>query len=678
MVGSQGTLGFVAEMTLRTVPDPPLRATDLVYFARLTDAGAAVAPLAAAGAAALEIMDAASLRSLDAPPPPFAIGDDTAALLVEFREADGGDLDAAVQRAARALHAFELLRAPEFTTDAPRRERLWKLRKGLFATVGGARPPGTAVIIEDVVVPRERLAEGIADLQRLFVRHGYPGASIVGHARDGNLHFLLAEDFARKATVERYERFMDELADVIVGKYDGALKAEHGSGRNMAPFVRASGASRPMRVMVAIKMLLDPAGTLNPGVILNDDPKVHLKNLKPFPLVADSVDRCIECGFCEPRCPSRYLTLSPRQRIVALREEQRLLAQGAAGAEPLAELRRDFDYEAIATCAGDSMCQLSCPVRIDTGAVMKAVHGRERSAAVRAIGGAAASHMGATLAAARTGLAAGRALKTTAAGAAAVAALSGVPRGIALPRAAAPLPAPVAPRNRRRAVYLPTCLTRTIGALPGETVPPLAESMRVVLDWAGYDVVYPDGVSGLCCGMPFASKALPAAAAGARARTLSALHAASRGGEDPVVTDASPCAATLGTPILDFTAFWARHVLPGRAQTPKARGETIVHPTCSLVKQGGLSDLLAVVAEHSESVFTPAGAECCGFAGDKGFFVPELTAAATRAEAEEVRGRLSATSRLVSTCRTCEIGMSRAVGRPYVSVIDLIREAIGA
>lgn len=678
MVGSQGTLGFVASMTLCTVPDPPQRSTTLLYFERLTDAGAAVDPLANAGAAAVEIMDAACLRSLDAPPPPFPIDDDTAGLLVEFRSDEDGDLAEAVRRAEGALAPFDLLSLPGFSTDSARRDHLWKLRKGLFATVGGARPRGTTLVTEDVLVPRERLAGGIADLQGLFTRHGYAGASIVGHAKDGNLHFLLAEDFSKARTVERYERFMDELADIIVGKYDGALKAEHGSGRNMAPFVRREWGDAAYGFMVRIKKLLDPAGTLNPGVVLNDDPKVHLKNMKPFPVVDDAIDHCIECGFCEPRCPSRYLTLSPRQRIVALREERRLETAGSEKAAELSALRADFDYEGIETCAGDSMCLTSCPVKIDTGAVMKALRRPRHGALARGTAAAAASHMGLLLAAARTGLFVGSGLQSTNAGAALVEALGGIGRGTPLPEAAPALPKAPTLRGRPRVVYFPTCLTRSVGALAGEPRRSLADSMGRVLDWAGYDFVYPDGVAGLCCGMPFGSKAFPAAAEKARSRATAALREASRDGDDPIVTDASPCAATLGVPVLDFTSFWARHVLPGHPELPKVNGEAILHPTCSLVKQGGLADLLAVASAHAERVFVPAAAECCGFAGDKGFFVPELTASATRAEADEVRGRMSEASRLVSTCRTCEIGMTRAVGRSYSSVIELVREAIDA
>jgi D-lactate dehydrogenase len=706
MVGSQGTLGFLAEMTLRTVPDPPARAAALLFFHDLRDAGAAVAPLTSAGAAALEIMDAASLRSQASERTyAFPIGDRTAALLVEFREADDAVLEAAVARASSALGTVRLLAPARFTRDRVEREQHWRLRKGLFPSVGGMRPSGTAVVIEDVVFPVPRLADAIADLHALFDRHGFSDAIVFGHARDGNLHFVFARDFADPATVESYAAFMRGLVDLVVGKYDGALKAEHGSGRNMAPFVRDEWGDRAYAVMRRVKALLDPDGILNPDAVLSDDPQIHLKHLKPLPPISPLADRCIECGFCEPRCPSRDLTLTPRQRIVVHRELVRLGALGTPEArEWAASLRADFDYEGIATCSVDSMCSTSCPVKIDTGALIKETRAASHPASAQRAAAAAARHFGAVARLARAGLrvasiagrtAAGRRLLSGASGPLHRALPSLIPwirNDSAFPRAARPLPAvrrrpaPGAPR----VVYFPSCLTRILGPMPGEDALPTADAMLDVLGAAGFDVAYPEGIDALCCGMPFSSKAFfPAARAVAR-RTGEALWAATRNGADPVVTDASPCAgalAEMAVPALaeegrrlvtfDFPAFWAQHALPRVGEGRRRPGLAVLHPTCTLVKTGGLPDLLRVARAHSDEVVVPPAAECCGFAGDRGFLVPELTAAATAREAGEVIEIGAARDAgLYSTCRTCEIGMSRAVGRPYRSLVHLVHEAL--
>ena len=704
MVGSEGTLGFVAEVTLETVPEPPARATALLFFADLAQAGAAVAPLWAAGAAALEIMDAGSLRSqAEDRPYPFGIGDRTAALLVEFREVDAAALDAAVARGHAALASVPLLAPPDFTTDAAERERHWRLRKGLFPSVGGMRPPGTAVVIEDVVVPVERLAEAVTDLRALFERHRFPEAIVFGHARDGNLHFVFAQDFQDPASVARYAALMRDVVDLVVGKYDGAIKAEHGSGRNMAPFVRDEWGAKAYDLMREIKQLLDPGGILNPGVVLNDDPEVHLKDLKPLPPISPLADRCIECGFCEPRCPSRDLTLTPRQRIVVTREVVRLGALGTREAREWRDsLIADFAYEGDATCARDSMCQTACPVKIDTGALVKEMRAAGQSRSSRGLASFLAGHYGMVAAAARAGLRLAALLRALPGGGRVLSGITAflhraaptvvprVPASLPLPAPAPALPEPRPARARRAVVYFPSCLTRIIGPLPGETAPPLAPAMLEVLHAAGLDAVYPEGVAALCCGMPFASKAFAEAARRAAARTAEALWTASANGRDTVVTDASPCAGTLRDlavghllqdgrrmRVLDFPSFWASEVLPTMADPPRRAGRAVLHPTCTLVKMGGLPDLVRVARAHAADVMVPAGAECCGFAGDRGFLVPELTASATAIESAEVRGAVeSRETGLFSTCRTCEIGMSRGVGREYRSLVHLVREAM--
>jgi D-lactate dehydrogenase len=708
MVGSEGTLGFVADMTFRTVPEPPARATALVFFAELEQAGAAVAPLAATGADALEILDASALRSISTEHPlPFEIERLHAALLVELRRWDETALAASVDEAQAALKRYRLLDAPRFTTGEAERAALWHLRKGLAARTGAMRPSGTAFLTEDVAVPVARLAEAILDFQALFARHGIPDTVIFGHAKDGNLHFVMAEDVRSPEAVERHGAFMQSMVDLVVHKYDGAIKAEHGSGRNMAPFVKTEWGERAYSLMERVKRMLDPDGILNPGVVLNPNPRAHLENLKPCPSISPLADRCTECGFCEPRCPSRDLTLTPRQRIVVTRELTRLSTSTAPADRGWADaLEADFAYDGVATCAGDSMCQAACPVQIDTGALVKELKAAAHPAWSHRVAGAAAEGFSLVAEGARAGMglvAAVRALPlgpslveiaSEAAHAAAPTLVPRVPAEMPLPRPAPRLgpAAGVAPAAAGRAVvYFPSCLTRIVGALPGEDAPPPARAMDEVLRWAGFSVRLPDGIGGLCCGMAFASKGYPDAAQAAARKTAEALWRASSGGRLPVVTDASPCAGTLSDLVaaalkgsgrevrmMDFPSFWAREVLPGLADPPRRKGTAVLHPTCTLIKSGGVADLLAVARAHAETVEVPLFAECCGFAGDRGFLVPELTASATAVEAAEVRRILEREpgAGCYSTCRTCEIGMSRAVGRPFRSLLHLVHEAV--
>ena len=717
MVGSEGTLGFVGETTFRTVPEPPARATALVYFADLEEAGASVAPLAAAGADALEILDAASLRSVATEHPlPFAIERRHAALLVEFRRMDEAALAAATGDAQAILKRYRLLEPPRFTTGEAERAALWHVRKGLAARTGAMRPTGTAFLTEDVAVPVARLAEAILDCQALFERHGVPDTVIFGHAKDGNLHFVMSEDVRSPEAVERYGAFIQGLVDLVVNKYDGAIKAEHGAGRNMAPFVRAEWGDRAYGAMERVKRMLDPDGVLNPGVKLNPNPRAHLESLKPCPTISPLADRCTECGFCESRCPSRDLTLTPRQRIVVTRELTRLRAGAAPEDREWAEaLEADFAYEGLATCAADSMCQAACPVKIDTGALVKELKAASHPEWSNQVATAVAGSFSLVAEAARAGMGTAAAVRALPLGKAARRArLGGRARRGSHPRApgargsraaaararpaearpgSAPPPAGgvAPPAAGRGVVYFPSCLTRIVGSQPGEDILPPARAMDEVLRWAGFSVRLPDGIDGLCCGMAFASKGYPDAARAAARKTAEALWRASSGGRLPVVTDASPCAGTLADLVasilketrrevrmLDFPSFWAREVLPGVGDPPRRQGTAILHPTCTLIKSGGVADLLAVARAHAERVEVPLFAECCGFAGDRGFLVPELTASATAVEAAEVRRILEREpdAGCYSTCRTCEIGMSRAVGRPFRSLLHLVHEAV--
>ncbi|MBK5255354.1 MAG: FAD-binding oxidoreductase [Vicinamibacteria bacterium] len=694
MVGSEGTLGFLADITLETVKDPASRATALVYFQDLREAGRAVEPLAEAGASALEIMDSASLLSMaDDLVHPVAIGPDSAALLVECQGDNDKALAALVERATRVLKRLEGAAEIGFSTDASGRAAKWKLRKGLFPRVGARRGPGLAVLNEDVAFPRERLADAIADLHALFARFGVRDAVVFGHAKDGNLHFIAPQDFRGEQNVTAYAAFMEGLADLVVGKYDGALKAEHGTGRNMAPFVEREWGEAACSIMREIKALFDPYRILNPGVLLSDDKDEHVKNLKPFTEITDTADRCIECGFCEPVCPTRASGLSPRQRIILLREIKEIAQTGESMPEGLAA---DFAELARSSCVRDSMCVTACPVKIDTGLLMKELDQAESSFIGKGIAGLAASNFAASAEMARKALSASARLaggnkiaRGVLSGGSAL--LHAMAPGL-MPRvdlkAPFPLPAPAVPAPRgngnREVVYFPSCVSRIFGALPDEIGPSTMEATLRSLEAASYHVTIPQGVDSLCCGLAFSSKSQEDAAARSMAATRTSLSELSRGGDLLVVTDASPCAlafaerAAPGLRVLDFVQFWAREVL-SREDAPKGvlGGRAILHPTCSLTKLGAVDDLRATAAAHAEEAVIPLRAACCGFAGNQGFVRPEITEGATRAEAEDVRALVTANSTAYSSCRTCEIGMTRATGTSYASAAHLVYRALG-
>lgn len=375
MVGSEGTLGFIAEVVFDTVPLDRELTSALLFFPSLPAAAAAVPLFNEAGALAVEVMDGNTLRasvSVEGVPADWAaLPKDTTALLVEFRAPDEAGRARYERRAAEVLAGLDLV-APAasitnaFTRDTKTINGYWKARKAFVTAVGGARAPGTTLITEDFAVPPSRLAEACETLLALQAEHGFD-AAVAGHAAHGNLHFLLAFDAAKPADVERYGAFMDAFCRLTVERFDGSLKAEHSTGRNMAPFLELEWGSKATELMWRTKRVVDPDGLLAPRILLDRDPAAHLRGLKTIPRVEAVADPCIECGFCEPTCPSEDLTTTPRQRIVLRREMMRQ----QPGSRVLDGLLDAYGYDAVDTCAGDSTCKLACPVGIDTGALMR-------------------------------------------------------------------------------------------------------------------------------------------------------------------------------------------------------------------------------------------------------------------------------------------------------------------
>jgi D-lactate dehydrogenase len=693
LVGSEGTLGFIAEAVLNTVPDLPVKYTGLLLFPDLYAACASIVPLREAGAAALELMDRRSLRSVEnqpgMPPSLKQLPEEAAAILAEFQCAGLDERARLEHSVADAAGGLRLVEPAAFTYNAAEQAALWRIRAGLFPSVGAVRKSGTTVIIEDVAFPIERLADATIELTRLFTRHGYDNGIVFGHAKDGNLHFVVTQSFNDQAAIDQYARFMDDLVEMVVKRYDGALKAEHGTGRNMAPFVETEWGPEAYAIMRQLKELADPDNLLNPGVIINANRRAHLEALKPLPSVEEEVDRCIECGFCEPKCPSRDLTTTPRRRIVLRREMARLEAAGDRG-ELWNSLERDFPYMVLDTCAADGLCATACPVSIDTGQLTKRFRQLRHTPTEHRRARQAAEHFGLIEKAARWGLRLGH-LAQSVLGVETVRAISQTIAGVAwsadIPHAAGHLPATSS--AGAAAVYFPSCISRVMGRLPGE--PNDHALMDVVLELArraGVGVYLPADVAGTCCGVPFSSKGFDDAHRVAANRTIERFWRWSEAGRLPVFLDTSPCSYGLlaARPylteenqqrfdrlrILDSIAFVHDMLLPKLAVRRKV-ASVVLHPVCSVTKMGLGGKLEAVARACAESVVVPAHAGCCGFAGDRGFLFPELTESATRQEAAEVRAEKY--DGYFSSSRTCEVGMTRSTGEVYRSYLYLLEQA---
>lgn len=703
LIGAEGTLAFIAEVVLETVPDLPNKYTGLLLFPSVYAACDAIAPLTEAGAATQELMDRASLRSVEhhpgLPVPLKGLEAGVAGLLVEFQSRDAVTAQGYVAKAAAALSGLSLLNQPLFTEDPLVQAQLWKIRKGMFPSVGAVRAQGTTAIIEDVAFPHKHLADASVDLTRLFEKHGYKEAIIFGHAKDGNLHFVITQGFGDAAAIDQYSHFMDDVVEMVVGKYDGALKAEHGTGRNMAPFVETEWGPEAYKIMQRLKSLADPLNVLNPGVILNDNPRAHVSELKKLPVVEAEVDKCIECGYCESKCPSRDLTLTPRQRIVVRREMKRM--EDASDAVGFETLHQDFPYMAIDTCAADGMCATSCPVSIDTGKLIKHFRHLQHSSQANKMAALMASNMTVIEFGARLALGAGH-LAQSAFGLKFMKQVTGVlddasRKWLQEPfwkwSAEMPHPRkgslPVRENDRAEAVYFPACISRIMGALPGEPNEiSVMQALLTIADRAKVSLSVPSDITGNCCGVPFSSKGFEEAHSIAVNRTIDRFWSWSEGGRLAIVVDTSPCVYGLQTSrsalteenrkrfdklrIIDSIEFVHDTLLP-RLKVNQKVHSVALHPVCSAMKMAIAPKLRSIAAACSESVTVPVSAGCCGFAGDRGFLLPELTQSATQPEALELKDQMH--DGYFSSSRTCEIGMTRATGKIYRSYLHLLHYA---
>ena len=689
MIGSEGTLGFIAEVTLSTVPELPCKASALVLFPDIETACSAVPDLKACSVDAVELMDRASLHSVEgkAGMPDYlpALGETVCSLLLEVRASDPTSLGSRVDEVSRALGRYPLVRSLQFTDIPAEYEKLWNIRKGLFPSVGAMRRTGTTVIIEDVAFPLPRLAGASVDLRNLFVRHGYGDAILFGHALEGNLHFVFNQDFNVPSEVNRYRDFIAEVTGMVVSKYDGSLKAEHGTGRNMAPFVELEWGAEAYALMKEIKSLFDPENLINPGVVINNDPLVHIRNLKPLPAAHEIIDKCIECGFCEVHCPSKDLTLTPRQRIAVFREMSRL---GASGESPgvLAALRKSYRYEGVETCATDGLCSTACPVGIDTGKMIKHIRWRQAGLFPHAVARTLARNMSAvtgTMSVMLDLVGASHALLGTrlmGGGALALRRLSGnrIPLwNEYMPRGGGRLPSTggIGRAAVRNVVYFPSCINRAMGkSRDYAREDSLTHKTVALLGKAGYQVLFPKDLADLCCGMAFESKGFKEEGSMKADELNRALLDASHDGEIPVYVDMSPCLSRMRETLdrrlglYEPIEFILRY-LTERLEFRKVDETVAIHTTCSSIKMG-LSPRFRELAEMcAERVVVPEGVGCCGWAGDRGFTFPELNASALAGLRSGIPPDCAGG---YSTSRTCEIGLSLHSGLSYRSIVYLV------
>jgi D-lactate dehydrogenase len=740
MVGSEGTLAFLSEVTMKTLHDYKYKASAMVYFMTMKESCEAVVAMKqlksgdedmAMSAENLmvksaEMLDYKSLSSVDDPVylqyqkdvdagkiEGVAPGDyhNLTAILTETKGSTHEQLLEKIAKIKECLGQFRLYIPAEFTEDPAVYGKYWAIRSGIFPSVGGTRPVGTSCLIEDVAFPIESLPEATVKLQRLIADHGYDDACIYGHAFEGNYHFILNQSFKSQSEVDRYAEMMRDVARLVVEEYDGSLKAEHGTGRNMAPFVKYEWGEKAYEAMKELKQIFDPEGLLNQGVIFNDDPECFIKCLKPLPVLDFDFDKvpdaqfphlkstaqetieavqrankCIECGFCEVNCMSCGFTLSSRMRIAVQREIRELTNTGA-NPERLATLKRQYKYYGDATCAADGLCSTSCPMKINTGELTHLIRQMNMNDCRMGYqaGEFAANHMAGIKSGLRVVLDVAN-LGHSVLGSSLMTSICNGMNKMGLPLWTTAMPKPIKqPKatalNRdispQKVVYFPSCINQTMGLAKGAPVKnSLVDETCRLLNKAGYEVVFPEGMKKMCCGQIWESKGMLDIADRKSAELEEALWKASNEGQYPVLCDQSPCLHRMKKVMnrvkLYEPAEFIMTFLKDRLDFHPIDRHVALHITCSTREMGVSEHLIALARLCTPNVFLPEGVGCCGFAGDRGFTYPEVNRYALRKLRPQIEQQHIEIG--YSNSRTCEIGLQTNSGIPYMSIVYLVNE----
>ena len=734
VVGSEGTLAFISQVTMRTLHDYPCKASAMLYFYTMRESCEAVVALKQLKSSdediamseenlmvkSAEMLDYLSLASVDDPVylqykqdvdagriPGVEPGDykGLTAILTETKAVTPDELQRRIDAITRCLSQFKTYIPVAFTTDPAVYGKYWAIRSGIFPSVGGARPVGTSCLIEDVAFAVEDLPEATVKLQQLIADHGYRDACIYGHAFEGNYHFIINQLFSTDSEVQRYAAMMRDVARLVVEEYDGSLKAEHGTGRNMAPFVKYEWGEEAFAAMRELKEIFDPDYLLNPGVIFNDDPECFIKHFKPLPELKmrgleapkDSpsqretvegvlkANKCIECGFCEVNCLTCGLTLSSRQRIVIQREISHLRETGA-DPERLATLVKQYRYQGDQTCAGDGLCSTSCPMKINVADLTHLVRSEAlpQGSLGYKTGDWVARHFAGVKSGLRFTLDVAR-LGHNVLGTAAMKGVAGAMHKAGLPlwtpampgKARQPKAGHVGDSNDLKVVYFPSCINQTMGLAKGAPVKnTLIDEMVKLCRKAGYEVIFPEGMEKMCCGTIWESKGMLDIADRMTAELDEALWQASQQGRYPVVCDQSPCLHRIRKCITRMQLYepveFIWEYLRERLEFTPIDRRIALHFTCSTREMGLVDKMTALARLCSNNVFLPEGVGCCGFAGDRGWTHPEVNHWALRKLRKQlVDNRIEMG---YSNSRTCEVGLETNGGIPYQSIVYLVNE----
>lgn len=380
MVGSEGTLGVFTEITLRTVAVPAAVGLIQFEFASMESMAQAVPIIVQAGAAACELMDRTLMDMARQALPRYREvlpAGCAAALLVEHNGNSIGEVLSKIDHTISAVGSLAV--GSMKVLDADQQAFLWKSRKDAVPLLNRQKGPSHPVaFIEDVSVDYHHLDEYISGLQEIGRRHDIPMA-FYGHAGDGELHIRPYLDLSCPEEIERMRRIAQEVF-ALAWSLGGSISGEHGDGLLRAAFLEGQYGKDYCQLLGGIKRIFDPAGLMNPGKILTDDPDIMIKNLRAPALKAAEafqtqlffepneywyeVQQCNGCGVCLARSGGSRMCPVFRgldDELASSRAKANLIAAWMAQQPLEAAALKDI----LSLCVNCKMCSIECPAGVD-------------------------------------------------------------------------------------------------------------------------------------------------------------------------------------------------------------------------------------------------------------------------------------------------------------------------
>lgn len=688
MIGSEGTLGFISEVTFKTISILPFTSTVLVTFKNKKDAEAGIKVCKELNASAVEWMNdelifkARQVEKLKNVIQPMSVGGVT--LLIEINSESESELEKKELGIKNGLHKVSNEQIEiNFKRNWKDREKIWALRKGAFTISSKGKKISASLITEDIVVPIDSLADAIEDIEILLLKNSYEKI-VFGHALFGNFHLLFSVDFSNEKEKEKYDSFMIDLFSIVVRRYNGSMKGEHGTGRNVSPFVEKEWGQSCYRLMEKIKEIFDPKNLMNNEVIFNHDKKSYLKDISTIEEVDPTIDNCVECGFCEPVCPSRNIALNPRERIAVLREVEN--KESKFSKKDLKNIKKEFNKKGVNTCGIVGVCGIACPIGIDTGNMIKKINIRKKNKIEKKIAEFFARRFHLLDLTLRIFLTffhflckflTFKGIKIT---------FKKIRKlGVrSIPFLFSKETFPVLENVKsiknnscigfKKVVFFPTCVERLMKHPSNEDS--MLDDFFSLLKKARVQAIIPKNMNSLCCGQIFSGRGFLRAGEIAKEQLKKEFYKITNGGVIPIVVNTSSCFKTLdflnkeNFKIFDLSSFILEY-LNESLTYEKVKEDILIHEPCSLKNTSAYGNIKKIANMCTDFVYEPIDLECCGFAGDKGFFEPEVNESALKPLRNQ---KYSKIKRGFSQSFLCEVGLSFYTGKSYRSILKLVNE----